>query len=420
MIFEYNEKQQKAIDSKEPNIVIIAPAGSGKSSTLVGAVEKYKEENPFSTVVVITFTRKATEDLEQRLASYTGVSVSTIHSWAYTELGKLAQIVQNADPFNAFKVKVLQEERIKEMLKELTDKKGYYNLNQNQLFYYVMGNYNIEAPDYVMAMLRRINEEYILLKRHLKLYDFTDLPLYLLNKLNDTEREIEYIDALFVDEFQDVDDVQLELLERTKATKKFFIGDFDQSIYMFRGATPDIMKKIPYFKKLGLDVNYRSYQEIIDFATYAKYLAETEGMKFSNIMESAPSNIKCVRGNGGKVYTINNAAAATEINTFRRVPGVDVIKEMFKHTPMILCRTNREVKLIKDLGYNYVSTIHQAKGLEYQSVIVTDFVLDSSEEINIAYVALTRAKDRLLATSFSAFYKILKRLGTEIFWDSLF
>jgi superfamily I DNA/RNA helicase len=52
----------------------------------------------------------------------------------------------------------------------------------------------------------------------------------------------------------------------------------------------------------------------------------------------------------------------------------------------ILCRTNRQVKKIQSYGIDNVSTIHQAKGLEYDNVIMTDFVIDTEEEKNIAYV----------------------------------
>jgi DNA helicase-2/ATP-dependent DNA helicase PcrA len=76
----YNEKQFLAIESKNPNVVIIAPAGSGKTSTLVGAIKRYKDENPDSKVVAITFTRKSAEDLRLRLNGYFGINASTIHS----------------------------------------------------------------------------------------------------------------------------------------------------------------------------------------------------------------------------------------------------------------------------------------------------------------------------------------------------
>jgi len=75
-----NSKQLEAVDSDEDNVLIIAPAGSGKTTTLVAAIKKYKEENPFKNVVAITFTKKSAEDLRNKLGGYLRVEASTIHS----------------------------------------------------------------------------------------------------------------------------------------------------------------------------------------------------------------------------------------------------------------------------------------------------------------------------------------------------
>jgi superfamily I DNA/RNA helicase len=75
--------------------------------------------------------------------------------------------------------------------------------------------------------------------------------------------------------------------------------------------------------------------------------------------------------------------------------------------PWILCRTNKQVKWIEELGYGNVSTVHQAKGLEYESVIVIDEVIKDNEDLNIAYVAVTRAKNKVFIANFSQFYKLL-------------
>lgn len=75
---------------------------------------------------------------------------------------------------------------------------------------------------------------------------------------------------------------------------------------------------------------------------------------------------------------------------------------------MILCRTNKQVKAIQELGFTNVSTIHQAKGLEYDNVVVVDTEIDCLEDLNVAYVALTRAKDSMLVINFVQFENFLK------------
>jgi superfamily I DNA/RNA helicase len=74
---------------------------------------------------------------------------------------------------------------------------------------------------------------------------------------------------------------------------------------------------------------------------------------------------------------------------------------------MILCRTNKQVKMIEELGWKDVSTVHQAKGLEYDNVISVDMPLSDREDLNVAYVAATRARNSLLIANFQQLYKLI-------------
>ncbi|MFW6029165.1 MAG: UvrD-helicase domain-containing protein, partial [Halanaerobiales bacterium] len=231
---KYNKKQLEAINAKDDNIVIIAPAGSGKTSTLVGAIKRYKDDNPDKNVVAITFTRKSAQDLSEKLGTYSDVETSTIHSWAYRELDRLSVKVREKYPNKSFKVKLLQEDKIKEILTDILKRRNYSYVKVNILYSYIMGNYNMDISESLKNIFGSVLAEYIRYKRANGLYDFTDLPLYLLTKLEDYDEYIENIDGLFVDEFQDVDETQLELFNRVRASKRFYIGDPKQSIYIFR------------------------------------------------------------------------------------------------------------------------------------------------------------------------------------------
>jgi superfamily I DNA/RNA helicase len=76
---------------------------------------------------------------------------------------------------------------------------------------------------------------------------------------------------------------------------------------------------------------------------------------------------------------------------------------------MILCRTNKQVRAVQELGFTDVSTVHQAKGLEYDNVIVIDHTISSDEDLNIAYVALTRAKNNLFVINWAQFENYFKK-----------
>lgn len=76
---KYNELQQKAIDSMADRVLVVAPAGSGKTATLIGAIKKYAADNPEDRIVAITFTKKAAMELQHKSFGLK-VDCATIHS----------------------------------------------------------------------------------------------------------------------------------------------------------------------------------------------------------------------------------------------------------------------------------------------------------------------------------------------------
>lgn len=400
----YNKKQLDAINGTESRILVIAPAGSGKTHSLVGAIKKYHEDNPFDKIVAITFTRKAALELQSR-AFGTNASCSTIHSWSLKELNKLGTK-------HKFKVSILQDDQIQEILQKLSRACGYYSLNQYLLFSYVMGNYNVDVPSSVKMKFEKVLRTYISYKRENQLYDFTDLPLYLFDMLNLYDEEINNVDALFVDEFQDVDDVQAQIFTKVKAKKYFYIGDPRQSIYLFRGAGPQNLDNLSGFTTYELNINYRSYQPIIDYATSVREFGA--GSRLADIKYGSPSEIVCNRvDEPGEVYIVEDSNTTYDMVNDLDNSTYRVLSAFLMKKPYILCRTNKQVKAIEALGYKNVSTIHQAKGLEYNYVIVTDMELDTEEEVNIAYVACTRAENGLLVCEFTLLAEMMEDIVIE-------
>lgn len=403
----YNLSQQAAIDASDENMIICAPAGSGKTSTIVGAIQKYHEDNPKDKIVAITFTRKAAGELQERINTI-GVEVSTIHSWAYRRLQSMAVEY-------GFTVSLLEDEVIKDILKQLCKLRRHYYINQFQLFSYVMGNYNIDVDDKLKRTFETIRSDYIKYKKKNGFYDFTDLPQYLYDKMCDYDEHIVDIDALFVDEFQDVDPVQLEIFKLVEAKKKVYIGDPQQSIYQFRGALEDVFDDLAGFYEYSLDTNYRSYQEIIDYANtvYEQAVvvnATDEMLMMSYVTEIESSSITCERKTGGQVFIIDDLGDCVEIVSKRKCSDTLTLQSLItaKDT-QILCRGNKQVKKLQAQGIENVSTIHQAKGLEYTNVILVDFPIDCDEERNVAYVGMTRAKDKLCIVDFDVLMCIVCR-----------
>ena len=119
---------------------------------------------------------------------------------------------------------------IKTILDDIVDeyrrKNGYRTkINIGILYSYITGNKNMDITDGYRRTLNTLEAYYIQYKRDNNLYDFTDYPLYLYDVMTTYDEYIHNIDALFVDEFQDVDSTQFEIFKKVLAKKKFYIGD---------------------------------------------------------------------------------------------------------------------------------------------------------------------------------------------------
>jgi DNA helicase-2/ATP-dependent DNA helicase PcrA len=388
-----NQEQLAAIQSEEKKLVIIAPPGSGKTFTMVRAIDYYLEQNGNANVVAITFTKKAAGELATAFFGNDHIHASTIHSWSYSHLENMAKKW-------GFRVRLLQEEQIKDIIRPFFK---LYNLDPDRnmwaVYHYVMGSFNMDLEDHIKNKYRAILARYLDYKRKRRLYDFTDLPLYLHDVLMEYEEYIE-VDGLFVDEFQDVDPVQLKVFKRVEANKYFFIGDPQQAIYIFRGASEEIFDELDDYQVMPLKHNYRSYQEILDFASTVRRNLVERHSSILQTTEVGASDIIAERGAGGEVFS---ESMYPKIE-FRKI----VRAEFIDHHYTILCRTNKQVKALEDLGYRDAMTIHKAKGLEFDNVVVVDFPIEDEEAINVAFVALTRAKNKQVVMTFEALLRVLE------------
>lgn len=411
-----DNSQAAAVTSEGRNILIKASAGSGKTKTLISAIAKYRSEYLNDKINAITYTRAAKAEMESRLKSMgvNDVQVSTIHSWCLDQLNRFSKKYD-------FRINVLQEREIKEILRNIVNEylktnRNIKSINVDILYNFISGNKNMDITDNYKRTLLAVERRYIRFKEDNNLYDFTDYPKYLFDVLNTFNETIDNIDALFVDEFQDVDPIQFAIFKKTNANKKFFIGDSWQSIYVFRGADGEVFDKLEDFDLYTLDFNYRSYQEIIDYACSVYNNGVAGEPSILDTYSSDRSPIRCSRGYGGEVTLIHSTYDYEILSSNENTEG-NIHKQfesMLASGAMILCRANKQVKLIQQYGYFNTSTVHQAKGLEYDNVIVVDMNLKEQEDLNVAYVALTRAKDRLMVINWNVLESLLvKKYGIQ-------
>lgn len=350
------------INSTEPNILVVAGAGTGKTWTLCNAAKAYINKN----TVIITFTNNAANELKERLGEG-NYFIGTIHKYAIQELKKLSYEKN-------FTLNILNSKQIEKIIIRLMHdiEIDPYREQLRECVHYITNRQDfIKTHNDVPEMYELIYKNYQKYKNQTNFHDFTDAPQYLVEKLKYYNLNLS-IDALFVDEAQDLSDDQFELIQLINADKKVIIGDPRQSIYQFRGANGQVFEQ---FKNIGyklyeLHYNFRSKQEILDFAN---------------------ANLIAANGSGGQIYTN--------------------IYDLLLLQPQILARTNYEVNRIKKY-YKNVCTIHQAKGLEYDNVLVVSFEIQNDEDNNVLYTALTRAKEGLGVFDFK---EVLKNISLKNF-----
>lgn len=428
---QLDKSQYAAVTSGHSNVLISAPAGSGKTKSLITAIASYRYNNAVDRICAITYTRAARAEMSERLNALGvyDVEVSTIHSWSRSMLLAFSKMYN-------FTVTILQESQIRAVLKEIVTEylrtSKFKSVNIDILYTFIMGGKNMDVTDNYKRLLNALDSRYQEYKAENHLYDCNDYPKYLYDVLLTYDEYITTIDALFVDEFQDVDLVQLEIFKRVKSSKKFYIGDQKQSIYVFRGADGKAFERLTGFTEFQLQYNYRSYQEIIDWSAYVysgiKNLKNqgAKGPSISDLISSEgfllpnKSYITCTRGYGGTVSVVTSDGVGykftkpknEEKDTFLSVTGINNVEQslidMLAKQPRILCRSNKQVKALEGTMYT-ATTVHQAKGLEYDNVIVIDVPIKNEEDLNIAYVALTRAKNNVFIIDWAQFESIVLR-----------
>ena len=227
----------------------------------------------------------------------------------------------------------------------------------------------------------------------------------LIKKHKDCLRPVEH---LYLDEAQDSNTKQFEfLLDMIKPKNYMLIGDWRQSIYRWNGATPDYIINLRDWDDVvtyELNENYRNDTEILNFA---KAIIRLNGNKYLDT--SIPMSIE-----KGVIdscdYSLPNIAGLIEKdgdykNWFvlcRTNSQVETIKNFFsKHNiPIDSFKksqfSNSEIKEKMNKNTVKILTIHSAKGLEADKVVVIGANISNEEEKCISYVAATRAKHYLL------------------------
>ncbi len=307
-----NEQQQVVVNTKN-NIRIIAGPGSGKTRTITHKIAYLINEKQIEPrrILSITFTNKASKEMKNRIFELIGESKTqtfTFHGFC----AKLLYIESENTRFGsdfAILDRVDQTKILKTIYskKELSSKEHKYNDILSKFSKYKETSLTLKqlkqnyANDELNSLYLEIYEKYLLEKANSNVLDFDDLLIetekLLSSNLEVKEKWSNFFDFIFVDEYQDTNQIQFNILKLLKNKKNIInvVGDPDQNIYSWRGAE---MKFILDFDKhfedtitISLNINYRSNQSIVDLSN--KLISQNKN-RLPNIMEASNKSIEKV------------------------------------------------------------------------------------------------------------------------------
>ena len=304
MDINLNRAQQEAVDTLHGPVLIMAGAGSGKTRTLINRIDNLIQHGVKpETILAITFTNKAARELKSRLSlDAANVEASTIHSFCVKILRQYAHVLgysnnflildtsdaqtvigyaknDIADAYVAMQYKRFPHREpnpqfILEM-KDRTIQSAISKAKNDGISAHEYMNYQHrvdEYPEVVTAIFKKYEE----IKQRENSMDFDDLLEKTCLLLRENPAILEVVQNMYqyimVDEYQDVNDIQDQLVNLISAKNRNIcvVGDPDQSIYKFRGSKVENIiefnRTYPDTKIIHLDENYRSEQVILDAA----------------------------------------------------------------------------------------------------------------------------------------------------------
>ncbi len=297
-----NQEQREAVEQVKGPLLVVAGAGTGKTSVLVEKI-KYliaKKLAKPEEILALTFTEKAAREMEERVDKalpygYFQMWISTFHAFAdhvlkeeiahiglspaYKLMSGAESIIFLRNNLFLFDLKYFRPlsspnkfiESLLQHFSRLQDE----DVDPREYLRFAKGKSESREQNVELA---HAYHEYLKLKIKNNVFDFSDLIYYLLklfrarkSLLVKYQRKFKYI---LVDEFQDTNIAQYLLIKllcpASSKPNLTVVGDDSQAIYKFRGASVsnilNFMRDYPKSKQITLYKNYRSYQPILDAA----------------------------------------------------------------------------------------------------------------------------------------------------------
>ncbi|WP_138417561.1 UvrD-helicase domain-containing protein [Aquibacillus sediminis] len=279
-----NQPQLEAVRHFAGAALVLAGAGSGKTRVLIsrtGYLISVKKVHP-KKIMLVTFTRKASEEMKQRISQLPGLSFTVAQT---ITIGTFHSIFLRLLRSRGYHQQILSNEKRKQVaIKIILKDKGLQDSYEPETLLAILSDYknNIQSIDDIPSKstvdkeIKSILQAYERWKQEHGLLDFDDILLETYHLLLRDPKLLKAMqtrfDYILCDEWQDTNPIQFALIQLiAKPTNNLFVvGDDDQTIYSFNGADRSIILNFeshyPSTKVITLDINYRSTASIIGLA----------------------------------------------------------------------------------------------------------------------------------------------------------
>ena len=363
MLDKLNERQKEAVLATEGPVLVLAGAGSGKTTVLVNRIAymiSEKHIRPWN-ILAITFTNKAAREMKDRIERLLGDTakdmwIGTFHSVCVRILRSCIDLLGYSRDFVIYDTADTKTV-MKECLRELDiDEKSFPVRNVLSIISNAKNDLmdaatfeNVYKSDYRMSIIAKIYYRYQTKLRKNNAVDFDDIILNTVKILSENPDVLsKYQDKfqyILVDEYQDTNNSQYLLINLLAQTNRNLcvVGDDDQSIYKFRGANIgnilNFEDDYSDVQKITLDQNYRSTQNILDAAN--SVISNNKGRMGKSLWTS--------NGDGNRVYVYTGTNEYDEARYIARQIKKHFDEQGSFSDCAILYRTNAQSRVIEEM-----------------------------------------------------------------------
>ncbi|MCR5200292.1 MAG: UvrD-helicase domain-containing protein [Saccharofermentans sp.] len=332
-----NAEQKEAVMHLDGPLLILAGAGSGKTRVITYRIAYMMERFKVApgSILAITFTNKAANEMKERISTLVGdrsqyIWCGTFHSIFARILRRHAEDIGYGKNFNILdsddQLKIVKQVMESLEISEKTYKPRLFQYEITNAKNHMIGHKEYDAlagSDSFKTLAAEVYKGYDRRLLETNSMDFDDILINFVKLLRENEEIAEFYRNKFryimVDEYQDTNKPQYEavMLLGKKHTNVCVVGDDDQSIYAFRGADVNMIlnfeKDFPGCKVIKLEQNYRSTKTILDAAN--EVIANNKHRKSKALRTEGED--------GGKIIVMNadngNLEARWTADTIKRL-----------------------------------------------------------------------------------------------------